>query len=164
MYLSHIEEKAEQNIPPRVRMTMLYALSQTFNGRVADTCNYSENYIGYCTIFGDAAGAFSPLGNLTVTEIYAIGDEMGLPYEWVHKTPDDGLPHSSPDEEKFGFTYETLDKYIRFGIEPDDELVKERIDKMHRFSQFKRDTLHIATYSPYLPDLGVKVEDEEFQF
>ena len=140
-------EQSQQNIPPRIRMTMLYAISQTFNGRVADTCNLSENYIGYCTIFGDCAGAFSPLGKLTVSEVYAIGDEMGLPYEWVHKTPDDGLPHSSPDEEKLGFTYEALDKYIRENVEPEPE-TKEKIDRMHKTSQFKRDTVRISTYTP----------------
>lgn len=140
-------EQSQQNIPPRVRMTMLYAIAQTFNGRVADTCNASENYIGYETIFGDEAGAFSPLGNLTVTEVYAIGDEMGLPNEWVHKTPDDGLPHSSPDEEKLGFTYATLDKYIREGVEPDAE-TKEKIDRMHVGSQFKRDIVRIPAYEP----------------
>lgn len=141
-------KQSQQNIPPRIRMTMLYAISQTFNGRVADTCNLSENYIGYCTIFGDCAGAFSPLGKLTVSEVYAIGDEIGLPYEWVHKTPDDGLPHSSPDEEKLGFTYATLDKYIREGVEPEPE-TKEKIDRMHKFSQFKRDTVRITSYDPY---------------
>ena len=148
---THINENFEwskqstQNIPPRIRMTMLYALSQTFNGRVADTCNLSENYIGYATIFGDAAGAFSPLGRLTVTEVYALGDEMGLPYEWVHKTPDDGLPHSRPDEEKFGFTYETLDKYIREDIDPGDE-IREKIERMHVMSQFKRDIVQVPAF------------------
>jgi NAD+ synthase len=140
-------KQSQQNIPPRIRMTMLYAIAQTFNGRVADTCNLSENYIGYCTIFGDCAGAFSPLGNLTVTEVYAIGDALGLPHEWAHKTPDDGLPHSSPDEEKLGFTYETLDKYIREGVEPEAE-TKEKIDRMHVGSQFKRDIVQIPAYKP----------------
>jgi NAD+ synthase len=118
-------EQAQQNLPPRVRMTMLYALAQTYNGRVCCCDNASENYLGYSTLFGDDAGSFAPLGNLTVTEIRAIGDLMGLPREWVHKTPDDGLPHSSADEEKFGFSYETLDNYIRFEIEPDKETKKK---------------------------------------
>ena len=156
-------EQAQQNLPPRVRMTMLYALAQTYNGRVCCCDNASENYLGYSTLFGDGAGSFAPLGNLTVTEIRAIGDLMGLPKEWVHKIPDDGLPHSSTDEEKFGFSYETLDKYIRFGIEPAEE-IKEKIDRMHENSQFKRDILHVPAYNPYLPDLGVKVENEEKEF
>ena len=136
-----------QNIPPRARMMVLYAIAQTMNGRVCCTDNASENYIGYSTLFGDDAGSFSPLGNLTATEVCAIGDFLGLPYKWVHKTPDDGLPHSSPDEEKLGFTYATLDKYIREGVEPDAE-TKEKIDRMHKNSQFKRDIIRIPAYEP----------------
>lgn len=156
-------EQSIQNIPPRIRMTMLYAIAQTYNGRVCCCDNASENYLGYSTLFGDDAASFSPLGNLTVTEIRAIGDLMGLPKEWVHKIPDDGLPYSSTDEEKYGFSYETLDKYIRFGIEPDKE-IKEKIDRMHENSQFKRDILHVPAYNPHLPDLGVKIENEEKEF
>ena len=139
--------QSQQNIPPRVRMTMLYAIAQTYNGRVCCCDNASENYLGYSTLYGDDAGSFSPLGELTVTEVRAIGDLLGLPAEWVHKTPDDGLPHSSSDEQKFGFSYETLDKYIREGIEPEKE-VKEKIDRMHKNSQFKRDILHVPVYRP----------------
>ena len=156
-------EQSIQNIPPRIRMTMLYAIAQTYNGRVCCCDNASENYLGYSTLFGDDAGSFSPIGNLTVTEVRAIGDLMGLPKEWVHKTPDDGLPHSSSDEQKFGFSYETLDKYIRFGIEPETEIQK-KIDRMHENSQFKRDILHVPAYSPYLPDLGVEIEEEDLAF
>lgn len=153
-------KQSEQNIPPRIRMTMLYAIAQTYNGRVCCCDNASENYLGYSTLFGDDAGSFSPIGNLTVTEVRAIGDLMGLPSEWVHKIPDDGLPHSSTDEQKLGFSYETLDNYIRFGVEP-DEKIKEKIDRMHENSQFKRDILHVPVYNPYPWDLGVKVFEDE---
>lgn len=135
--------QSQQNIPPRVRMTMLYAIAQTFNGRVVGTCNASENYVGYMTRWGDQASDFEPLGNLTVTEIYQIGDYLGLPYKWVHKIPDDGLPHSSSDEQKFGFTYAELDRYIREGIEPvgkcsnSDELKIDKIKRMHTKNEFK---------------------------
>jgi NAD+ synthase len=156
-------KQTQQNIPPRIRMTMLYAIAQTFNGRVCCCDNASENYLGYSTLFGDDAGSFSPLGNLTVTEVRAIGDILGLPYEWVHKTPDDGLPHSSSDEQKFGFTYETLDKYIRFGEAPNDE-IKEKIDLMHMNSQFKRNIIHVPAFHPWLPDLGVIIKDKELEF
>lgn len=142
-------EQAEQNIPPRIRMTMLYALSQTFKGRVCCCDNASENYLGYSTLWGDDTGDFSPLGNLTVTEVRKIGDYMGLPKEWVHKTPDDGLPNSKPDETKFGFSYETLDKYIR-GEEVPPQEIKDKIDRMHAGSQFKRDILHVPVYEPIL--------------
>ena len=128
--------QAEQNIPPRIRMTVLYAISQSEGGRVVNTCNLSEDYIGYATRWGDAAGDFCPLGGLTVQEIRGIGHAMGLPSKWVDKTPDDGLPHSCSDEQKFGFTYEVLDRYIRTGV-CDDPAVKEKIDHMHRNNLFK---------------------------
>ncbi len=134
-----------QNIPPRVRMTTLYAIGQTNNARVVNTCNLSEDYIGYATKFGDGAGDFSLLANLTVTEVLAIGDYLGVPYEWVHKTPDDGLPHSCPDEEKIGFTYAELDIYIRTGKAPEgyvhgneaEGLKVDKIDRMHRANLHK---------------------------
>lgn len=146
--------QSAQNIPPRVRMTMLYAVSQTYNGRVANTCNLSEDYVGYATLFGDNAGSFAPLSKLTVTEIYQIGDYLGIPYEWVHKVPDDGLPHSSPDEEKFGFSYAELDRYIREGIEPEgkcnnsDELKIDKIRRMYENNKFKTEIIQIPCYWP----------------
>ncbi len=147
--------QTKQNIPPRIRMTMLYAVSQTFNGRVVGTCNTSENYIGYMTRWGDQASDFEPIGNLTVTEVLQIGDYLGLPYEWVHKVPDDGLPHSLPDEEKFGFSYTELDRYIREGVEPEgkcnnsDELKIDKIKRMHTKNEFKLKPVQFFT--PTIP-------------
>lgn len=134
-YSMHTNQ-SHQNVPPRARMLMLYAISQSNNGRVVNTCNWSEDIVGYFTKFGDECGDFSPLGNLTVTEILAIGDVMGLPKEWVHKTPDDGLPHSTSDEIKLGFTYETLDKYIRGNgtVSTED---REKITKRIKANAFK---------------------------
>lgn len=129
-------EQTEQNIPPRLRMVTLYAISQSMNGRVVGTCNLSENYIGYFTKYGDGAADVEPLANLTVTELLQIGDVMNLPYEWVHKVPSDDLPHSKSDEEKFGFSYEVLDKYIRDGILPEPKIC-EKIDRMHNNNSFK---------------------------
>ena len=132
-------EQAEQNIPPRARMLVLYALSQSLNGRVVGTCNASENYIGYFTKYGDGASDFEPIAELTVNELYLIGDELGLPNKWVRKTPDDGLPHSMPDDEKFekmGFNYEKLDKYIRTGTSGDYD-ADVAIYHMHRRNMFK---------------------------
>lgn len=128
--------QTEQNIPPRVRMTVLYAVSQSVNGRVVNTCNLSEDWVGYATRWGDSVGDFSPLGGLTVQEIKGIGHALGIPAKWVEKIPDDGLPHSSSDEQKFGFSYAVLDRYIRTG-ECEDEAVKEKIDRMHRNNLFK---------------------------
>lgn len=132
----NLSVQAEQNMPPRLRMVTLYAISQSNNGRVMGTCNLSENYIGYLTKFGDGASDVEPLAELTVTELLQIGDLMGIPYEWVHKVPTDDLPHSKTDEEKFGFTYATLDKYIR-GVEEPEPAIKEKIDRMHRNNEFK---------------------------
>ena len=123
------------NLPPRVRMTALYAVSQSMNGRVANTCNLSEDYVGYSTRYGDAAGDFAPLGGLTVQEVIAVGIELGLPRELVVKTPSDGLCGKT-DEDNLGFTYATLDRYIRTG-EIDSEEDKAKIDRLHRKNLFK---------------------------
>lgn len=130
-----ISDQTKTNLPARIRMATLYAISQSMNGRVANTCNLSENWVGYCSKFGDAAGDFSPLENLTVTEVKAIGHELGLPSELVDKTPTDGLCGKT-DEDNLGFTYAELDAYIRDGIEPSKE-VKAKIDSMHEKNLFK---------------------------
>ena len=117
------------NTPSRLRMVTLYGISGLFNGRVANTCNLSEDYVGYSTKFGDSAGDFSPISNFTKTEVRELGEELGLPKNLIYKVPEDGMSFKS-DEEKLGFTYEVLDKYIRTG-EIDDLKTKEKIDKMH---------------------------------
>lgn len=132
---TEISDQTITNLPARIRMATLYAISQSVNGRVANTCNLSENWVGYCSKFGDAAGDFSPLENLTVTEVKAIGRELGLPSELVDKTPTDGLCGKT-DEDNLGFTYAELDAYIRDGIEPSEE-VKAKIDLMHEKNLFK---------------------------
>ena len=109
-----ISEQTKINLPPRIRMSVLYAVSQSNNGRVANNCNLSEDWVGYSTRYGDGAGDFSPLSNLTVTEVKEIGRSLNLPGELVDKVPTDGLSNQS-DEEKLGFTYDVLDKYIRTG-------------------------------------------------
>jgi len=128
-------KQTSTNLPARIRMATLYAVSQTVNGRVANTCNLSEDWVGYATRYGDAAGDFSPLSQLTVTEVKAIGRELGLPSELVDKTPTDGLCGKT-DEDNLGFTYAELDAYIRDGIEPNEE-VKAKIDSMHQKNLFK---------------------------
>ena len=117
------------NTPSRLRMATLYGISGLFNGRVANTCNLSEDYVGYSTKFGDSAGDFSPISKFTKTEVRELGEELGLPKNLIYKVPEDGMSFKS-DEEKLGFTYEVLDKYIRTG-EIDDLKIKEKIDKMH---------------------------------
>lgn len=130
----HIEPSGQAivNTPARIRMTTLYAVAGTVGGRVVNTCNLSEDWVGYSTKFGDAAGDFSPLSDFTVTEILQIGDALGLPYELVHKVPIDGLCGKT-DEENLGFTYAELDRYIRGLTDLSDKPeLKEKIDRMHR--------------------------------
>lgn len=130
-----ISDMTRINISPRIRMSTLYAVSQSLNGRVANTCNLSEDWVGYSTRYGDAAGDFSPLSHLTVTEAKEIGYILGLPRELVDKTPIDGLCGKT-DEENLGFTYAELDVYIRTGF-IEDQAKKELIDRKHRNNLFK---------------------------
>lgn len=130
-----VTSQTAQNLPPRVRMATLYAVSQSCNGRVCNTCNLSEDWVGYSTRYGDSVGDFSPMSNLTVTEIKEIGHLLNLPYELVEKIPIDGLCGKS-DEDNLGFTYAELDVYIRTGV-LDDPAKKELIDRRHKANLFK---------------------------
>ncbi len=130
-----LSEQSRINLNPRIRMAVLYAVSQSHNGRVANTCNLSEDWVGYSTRYGDAAGDFSPCSHLTVQEMEQIGRVLGLPEVLVDKTPIDGLCGKT-DEENLGFTYAELDRYIRTGA-IDDPGKKARIDRLHAVNQFK---------------------------
>ena len=123
------------NLPPRIRMSTLYAVSQSHNGRVANTCNLSEDWVGYSTRYGDSVGDFSPCSGLTVDEMKQIGRILGLPSVLIDKVPSDGLSGKT-DEDNLGFTYAELDRYIRTG-EIDNPEKKERIDYLHRINKFK---------------------------
>ena len=134
------------NLPPRIRMSTLYALSQSMNGRVANTCNLSEDWVGYSTRYGDAAGDFSPLGKLTVQEVKAIGKHLALPENLVEKVPSDGLTDRT-DEDNLGFTYAMLDRYIRTGVCEDEEK-KAKIDRLHVMNEFKLKPIPCYEYQP----------------
>lgn len=129
------------NLPPRIRMSTLYAVSQSCNGRVVNTCNLSEDWVGYSTRYGDAAGDFSPMCKLTVDEVKKIGRELGLPDVLVDKVPIDGLCGKT-DEDNLGFTYAELDRYIRTG-EIDDLDKKALIDRKHKANLFKLEIMPI---------------------
>lgn len=144
MYRIKQTEQTKINLPPRIRMATLYAISQSVKGRVVCTDNLSESYIGYSTRWGDNVGDFSPLLQLTSDEVVAVGDALGLPYELTHKTPSDGLCGKT-DEDNFGFTYEVLNKYIRTGV-CDNEEIKRKIDDLHNRNSFK---LRPIPYFPY---------------
>ena len=130
-----LSTQSRTNLPPRIRMSTLYAVAQSFNGRVANTCNLSEDYVGYSTRYGDAAGDFSPCAHLTVQEVKAVGRVLGLPDVLVDKVPIDGLCGKT-DEENLGFTYEELDRYIRTGV-IENQQNKARIDRLHEMNRFK---------------------------
>lgn len=130
-----VSVQSRVNLPPRIRMSVIYAVSQSLNGRVVNTCNLSEDWVGYSTRYGDAAGDFSPMANLTVTEVKEIGRVLGLPAELVDKVPIDGLCGKT-DEENLGFTYAELDVYIRTG-KIDDQQKKAIIDRKHKMNLFK---------------------------
>lgn len=130
-----ISDQTRMNLPARIRMSTLYAVSQSMNGRVANTCNYSESFVGYETRYGDSAGDFSPIGYMLVTEVKAIGYVLNLPKEFIEKIPIDGLCGKT-DEDNLGFPYAVLDKYIYTGKCDDPEIAK-KIKQLHEKNLFK---------------------------
>jgi len=149
-----ISKQTRINLPARIRMAVTYAVSQSHNGRVANTCNLSEDWVGYSTRYGDAAGDFSPLAKLTVQEVKAIGTELGLPDALVHKVPIDGLSGKT-DEDNLGFTYAALDRYLREGICEDPE-TKKLIDNKRRWNKFKLEMM--PSFSSGIP---IKADDAD---
>lgn len=143
-----ITKQTRTNLPARIRMATLYAVSQSNNGRVINTCNLSEDWVGYSTRYGDAAGDVSPLSHFTVKEVKEIGRQLGLPEDLIEKVPIDGLSGKS-DEENLGFTYEALDRYIREGI--CDNQLQKRIDEIHKRNLFKLELM-----PSFINDLPVK--------
>ncbi len=145
-HFDHFSDQAKTNLPPRLRMAVLYAVSQNINGRVANTCNLSEDWVGYNTKYGDGAGDFSPLSKLTVQEVKAVGRALGLPSMFVDKVPIDGL-QAKTDEDNLGFTYAVLDRYIREGI-CEDEQIRAKIDQKHAANLFKLQPMPTFEYVP----------------
>ena len=141
------------NLPSRVRMATLYAVAQSVEGGIViNTSNLSEDWVGYCTIYGDSAGAFSPLGMYTTEEVIALGRQLGLPEKFLIKPPSDGLTGLT-DEDNLGFTYHAVNEYVRRGVvEP---AIKEQIDAKHRASRFKFQTIPV-----YHNGLPMALEDE----
>ncbi|MDO5717451.1 MAG: NAD(+) synthase [Tissierellia bacterium] len=131
-----VSRQTEINIPPRIRMTALYAYAQSLSDAlVVNTSNLSEDWIGYATVYGDTAGAFSPMATLTSDEVIQVGRYLGVADRFLEKPPADGLTGKT-DEEVFGFSYDILNKYLRTG-NIDDQEIKDKIDSMHRSSRFK---------------------------
>ena len=141
-----LTDQAYINLAPRIRMSTLYAVSQSYNGRVINTCNLSEDWVGYSTRYGDSVGDVCPLGKLTVAEVKELGTYLGLPDMFVHKVPSDGLCGKT-DEDNLGFTYAVLDRYIRTG-EIDDPETKALIDRKHKANLFKLELMQTFPYTP----------------
>lgn len=150
--LENLSNQSTINLAPRIRMSTVYAISQSCNGRVCNTCNLSEDWIGYSTRYGDSVGDFSPLSHYTVQEVKALGRELGLPEILVEKAPSDGLCGKT-DEDNLGFSYMMLDKYIREGI-IDNEDKKKLIDHKHRINKFKLELMPACEN-----DLPIKADD-----
>ncbi len=145
-----VSKQTRTNLPPRVRMTLLYAISQSINdSRVINTSNISEDWVGYATIYGDTAGAFSPLGMLTTAEVIELGRLLRVPEPLLVKPPADGLTGRT-DEAVLGVTYDKINQYIRTG-EVDRE-AGQVIDHLHKGSRFKFQP--IPMFDPGLPIKG----------
>lgn len=147
--IKELSEQTRINMIPRIRMTTLYAIAQSINGRVANTSNLDESLVGYCTLWGDNVGDFSPLGNLHVSDVLEIGDDLGLPYSLVHKTPSDGLTGIS-DEDKIGFSYADVEcAYEKFYNEELTDNEKKAASRIEQFC-WKRNMLNIPAFVPHL--------------
>lgn len=142
--LPSVSQQTIINIQPRLRMSVLYAVSQSLNGRVASTSNLSEEFVGYTTRYGDLAGDFATISSLTASEVKEIGKVLGLPLEFIEKVPIDGLSDKT-DEESLGFSYDVLDKFIRTGICEDEE-IKEKILRLNKLNEFKLKLVEFFQY------------------
>lgn len=124
------------NIKPRLRMTTLYGIAQTFGSLVIGTGNLCERMVGYTTKWGDSSSDFNPIGNFTVDEVLVIGEYLGVPDKIIKKAPSDGLGKLT-DEEKMGVTYKQIAEYIETG--KTDELAMENIARRNKNSKHKRE-------------------------
>ena len=137
------------NIMARSRMIVLYDQSEAFNGLVIGTGNKTEILLGYSTLYGDAACAINPIGDLYKTQVRQMSREIGIPSQIVEKAPSADLWAGQTDEDELGFTYEEGDKLLYLLVDqrfrPEDlveagfneKFVHKVIDRIRR-NQFKR--------------------------
>ena len=126
----------ETNAPARIRMNILYMVAAAVDGRVCNTGNASEAFIGYTTKYGDLAGDFALLKYLTVREVYAIGDYLELPMKLVHKAPADGMSGKT-DEDNTGIPYDAIDDFLLEDVYPEQKIY-ERVMEAHKRNLHKR--------------------------
>ena len=145
--------QATTNTPARIRMTTLYFIAaQIGNCRVVNTCNMSEDMVGYSTLWGDSVGDFAPISHYTKTEVRELGHYIGMPSHLVDKTPIDGMSLNKDgsykaDEDKIGMTYKEIDEFIR----GESDKNEEKIMKLHNSSKFKLSLIRLPYYDPELP-------------
>jgi len=147
------------NFAARMRMAVLYDRSVTWGGLVVGTGNKTEALIGYTTIFGDAASAFNPIGDLYKSQVRQLAAALGVPDEIIRKAPSADLWPGQTDEQEAGFSYPALDRLLFWRIDKRrsiDEMVSmgfdretvERVDRMVAGSEFKRQVPPIAKLGP----------------
>jgi len=149
-------EGALINTPARLRMTTLYAVAASVGGRVLNTCNRSEDAVGWSTLYGDTCGDLSPLSRLTVTEVIAMGEYLGLPREITRKTPSDGLCGKS-DEEGIGLKYVEIDEYLR-EYKRADTVGKRVVEMYLKRGKFKLDLITLPSFVPPIYGDDGKIE------
>lgn len=146
------------NTPARLRNAVTYGVASVIgNCRVVNTCNRSEEIVGYSTLYGDLSGDFAPIELLTVDEVVRIGDYLKLPKDLVHKVPSDGMSLNADgtlksDEDKLGISYDVIDKVVRNrnkGVSDEDR--KKVIEKFEK-NMFKLSLIKIPSYVPLEPD------------
>lgn len=121
-----LTKQSRTDLISRLKMSALYTVAQSINGKVCRSCNYSNEYIGRYTRWGDCAGDFNPLGSFTHTEVKAISEYLKIPEDIIIET--EATDSYIEDE--------ILDKYIREGVKPDEE-TKCLIDSLHNYNLFK---------------------------
>jgi NAD+ synthase len=143
----------------RERMSILYDLSQKYDGLVQGTSNKSELLLGYGTIYGDMACAYNPLGDLYKTQIRQLASHVGVDSTIINKTPTAGLWENQTDEAELGYTYEEIDKLLYYMVDKrysrqqllelkfQEAFINDIANKI-KLSEFKRQLPRIAKISP----------------
>ncbi len=147
------------NFMARMRMAVLYDRSVVWGGLVVGTGNKTESLIGYTTIYGDAACAFNPIGDLYKSQVRQLAAAIGVPEQIIRKAPSADLWPGQTDETEAGFTYPVLDRLLYWLVDKrrsHDELVRkgfppemvDRVERMIAASEFKRQVPPVAKLGP----------------
>jgi NAD+ synthetase len=114
-------DTTEENIQPRIRGTLLMALSNKFSALVLTTGNKSEMAVGYCTLYGDMVGALAVIGDLVKTRVYAVCHWLNrerevIPLAILEKPPSAELCPGQKDTDSLP-PYEVLDPIVEAYVE-----------------------------------------------